>query len=137
MKLTNPSDDQLNAAFAENVAGWTRYGPNKGEKRSVICRLCGPERGQTMLVWKDGKLGGCYPDWAGSADAVLPWLEKMGEFSQYYHKSFPDAERWSVGVDRHEPHGTGWAGYAKAETFSRATTIAILRAHGVEIEFTA
>lgn len=126
MKLVNPTDEQLNAAFAEKVAGWTRYEPLKGEKRTVICRLCGPERGQTMLVWKDGSPGGCYPNWAKSADAVLPWLEKCGHWQA--HSSSKGIHIFVEYPDRHNR--------SDDQSFPRAAVIALLRANGVEVEFT-
>lgn len=129
MKLIDPSDEELNSAFAEKIAGWVIT-----ERRTDGAMYGHPNSAPSYDVAECPP--GLIPNFARSADAVLPHLEKMGEWSQYYHKGSPESERWSVGVDRIIPHGSGWAGQAKASTFARATTIALLRAHGTEVEFT-
>src|SRR6478736_1710708 len=140
VKLINPTDRDLNAAFAEKVAGWRRDGPQRGEKKTVVCRLCDteydalrPQRGQIMVVWANGGIGGTFPAWATSFDAVLPWIEKqpypaIGRIANgdwkvklYLNVDSGGDEREVIGISALLP---------------RACVIALLRAHGVEIEFT-
>lgn len=122
-RLINPADAQLNAAFAEHVAGWS-YGK------------------EAIDVWTDpdGMMHGVgwgqpdpFPPFTQSADAVLPWLEKMPQveiclkpdnwvrvYSSHFASSAPPVI----------------AGEAISESFAKAAVIALLRAHGVEVEFT-
>jgi hypothetical protein len=103
MKLTNPTDEQLDRAFAENVAQLT------------------PEAITFLLGTGDGKLG-----YTKSVDAVLPFLE--GGLLQF--ASARTSKRWTVRAWRqNEPV------MASDDSFSRAVVIALLRAHGVEVEF--
>jgi hypothetical protein len=116
MKLVNPTDDQLNAAFAEKVAGWLRA------ERMGKEVLYDPEGGHVLIG--DTR---CMPSFTTSADAVLPWLAKTG--------------RWQCDYGR--PHALGYRiyfpqnsdGEAASESFARTAVIALLRAHGVEVEF--
>lgn len=117
MKLTNPTDGELNAAFAEGVAGWTRT--NDGFWRS-------PD----MAVGDDPKL---FVDvqFIASFDAVLPWLLKTAWFNVSRSK-----ERGAhCEIDAcHDASSRCFL--AESESVPRACVIALLRAHGVEIEFT-
>jgi hypothetical protein len=127
MKLINPTDDELNAAFAEKVAGWK-------------LNAAGPSAFGTNLnpYWEDEKGRSQFdgPWFAYSADAVLPWLEKLGS-------------SWHCSHVKEEARGDYfefYLGYIKdgkypvfvvhESSFPRAAVIALLRAHGVEIEFT-
>lgn len=110
MTLTNPTDNQLNAAFAEKVAGWT---------------LCWDEDsgGNRYEEWWNGLEGPLDPIFTTSADAVLPWLGKMDAIVT---RSLSEND-WRVVV----PDGRCNSG----PSFPRACVIALLRAHGVEVEF--
>lgn len=120
MKLINPTDDELNAAFAEKVAGWKR----------------GKRIGMDVWILPSGFWDFRPDQFTRSADAVLPWLEKMpfrieigkgiglqcgvvicgyGPFTKWGEGG------WFRGIDPIVP---------------RAACIALLRAHGVEVEFT-
>jgi hypothetical protein len=162
MKLINPTDDELNAAFAEHVARWKRHEPLRGEKRKVVCRLSEsnydpfrPQRGDIIVVWTDGRLGGTYPQWTTSADAVLPWLEKCKDRGWWVkikdHTNGIECGRrdWLVIISDYDdccdPYA-GEPGYAEpgkplmyregaSPVFPKAAVLALLRAHGVEVEF--
>jgi hypothetical protein len=119
--LTNPTDDQLNCAFAEKVAGWTQ---DKEE------------------YWHDAEGSGVnedgfylVPSFTTSADAVLPWLEK-------WTQDHPGDE-WHVGqrkgmwaIDVHQPKGFIDQYNSRDKSLAKAAVIALLRAHGVVVEFT-
>ncbi len=121
MKLVNPTDDQLNTAFAEKVAG---YFSNPAFKpQHSWCRKS--PTGEIVVL--DGL--GALPPFTRSMDAVLPWLEKCAAWRR-------DADG-EVFVYRHSAAGSASAG-GKKETmcFPCSCVIALLRAHGVEVEFT-
>lgn len=144
MKLINPPDDELDAAFAEHVAGWKWEDWNMcGEKRML---LIGPG-----LSWEDR-----HPEYTKSADAVLPWLEKCKDRGWWVqvkdHTNGIECGRrdWLVIISDYDdccdPYA-GEPGYAEsgkplmyregaAPVFAKAAVIALLRAHGVEVEFT-
>ena len=121
MKLINPTDDELNAAFAVHVCG-----ASETRKESEWCdtemRLPDVKCGTKMFEsWKR------VPSFTDSADAVLPWLEKCATF---HHK-------WNAETKLHTVHCSDRIyPYYMDESFSRAAVIALLRAHNVEVEFT-
>jgi len=125
--LDNPTDDQLNAAFAEHVAGWKPMG---------CVALVGP--GDPFLYEVPGERQWRNKEaWTRSMDAVLPWLEK--------HKSLSVCRVTrliSPGVfDDQGPlywgvHLGDWKNRAEAGTPSKAAVIALLRANGVTVNFT-
>lgn len=115
MKLTNPTDDELNAAFAEKVAGYTMH----------LAPGC---------EWRRKEI----PHFTTSADAVLPWLEKFG----WKGTSSRWGATCMATVVVNDCECTG-AEYSAQQSYShtqspfpRAAVIALLRAHNVEIEFT-
>lgn len=139
MKLINPTDDQIDAAVAEHVAG-------------------NPMRKVRREIWVEG---GCFAAPTGeyeevyekeiarysrSMDAVLPLLfdhawtsRSMGMSGMPEGQSHP---HFIVRV-REIPHvnSDGSNNFdiwheAFAHTLPRAGCIALLRAHGVEVEFT-
>lgn len=111
MKLLNPTDQELNEAFATQVCGWWKSESNAGE------RMWNSEGWSTS---RD------LPNFTQSADAVLPFL----------------GLDWMVNADRKGFVGVQYMAatdkthYAQADTFPRAAVIALLRANGVEVEFT-
>lgn len=130
MKLVNPTDDELNVAFAEKVAG------------AVPCDQWKPFMHDSMMKGDCGHEA-CYPrklpvDYCKSANAVLPWLEKTGFGNTPWIPS-PKISHLSASVIA---SNLGWrvdVGDDSAHTdksFAKAATIALLRVHGVEIEFT-
>lgn len=129
MKLLNPSDAELNAAFAEKVAGWRKQfndgwlGEAVGEGRNPHMDWFSPEDG---FKYSHHELQ--LPPFTASADAVLPWLEKLGFWACQY------SEGLVVISDDHMDCNS--ENMSSAETFPKAAVIALLRAHGVEVEFT-
>ena len=112
MKLINPTDDQLNEAFAVHVAGWKKLAVRDPELE--------PE-------WEIGGYGGHgyafrVPRLTDSADDVLPWLDKR----KWSRNGNSEVLVWY--------DGSMYAGSGHG-TFPRAAVIALLRASGVEIEF--
>lgn len=137
MKLTDPTDETLNAAFAEKVAGW------RGPAHPDTLAACdeGMKKAQCWWLTPEGKLfspgfGVEVPAFTTSADAVLPCLEKAagGHWSSWYshplHSDMPESYEVSV-LNAQSPKVA-----ARAETFAKAAVIALLRANGVEITFT-
>lgn len=111
MKLTNPTDDELNATFAEKVAG-----------------LRGPDDYRSRELWEKLK----NTPFVTSADAVLPWLEK----AEWFNVSRPSNDgkgHFYCEVDLDSKNEVEAIAYA--DTFPKAICIALLRAHGVEVEF--
>lgn len=121
MKLTNPSNDELDAAFAERVCGYFRN-PIFKEKHSW-CRKS--KTGEIVVL--DGL--GALPPFSASTDAVLPFLEKRARAITI---SYCDVTvQWTVNIIGFQ---TTWI--ASSETLPRAIVIALLRANGVEVEVT-
>lgn len=129
MKLVDPSATLLLESFAEHVAKW---------KRADGGCPCGEEAcGSWMLP--DGTYE-YIPDWLGSMNAVLPWLEKYawgvrscgmtGSTHGYPHCMF-----WVI-MDGQEYQGNVFHGDSITMSLPRAAVICLLRAHGVEVEFT-
>jgi len=118
VKLVNPTDDQLNAAFAEKVAGWKRLTVKDPSKD--------PE-------WETGGYGGHgyafrVPRFTTSADAVLPYIKTHNEKEKWATEIFVGAGKVSVYFK---------SANAEADTLPKAAVIALLRAHGVEITYGA
>lgn len=127
MKLVNPTDGQLNSAFAEHVAGWFPIEPKHS-------------KGSLMMVdeWWDANgypVGA--PRFASSADAVLPWLEKSERYVSVRHwrGHWEEQPGWMVILYEDDEGGRELA-RAVDTSLPRAAVIALLRAHGVEVEFT-
>lgn len=104
--LTNPTDDELNKAFAVHVANISH--PITGIRLSDDCT--------TFLI---------PPTYTESMDAVLPWLSKttceMGNIG-------PGWTAEAVFLD-------GGYGSALADTLPKACVLALLKAHGVEVVY--
>lgn len=143
--LTNPTHNELSAAVAEHVAGWRRVPPPHGKKREWSHMLLSPSakergndyKGQYIVVWKDGDLGGDVPKWATSADAVLPLLEKQSVVIANW--ILPDKGNcgWRVDIYDSIPDASlNKEAGALDKAFPRAACIALLRANGVEVVFT-
>jgi len=125
-KLINPTDDELSAAVAEHVAGLTRDFEDVGEERCAW--------------WENGKGETVPANFATSADAVLPLLDRQ---HHWLHKSINDGKKITahyVQID----WKPGRASINQADhfcatepTFPRAACIALLRANGIEVGQTA
>jgi hypothetical protein len=127
--LTNPTDDQLNAAFAEHVAGFKHGGMNIGgdPNNTFGWSMTGPGSKdpaaplhEKLSFWWTSDL----PKFTRSMDAVLPWLKKAG--------------LWECGYSAH--HDGYWVTVSyghdsEDKSLPRAAVIALLRANGVEVVF--
>lgn len=129
--LTNPTADELSAAVAERVAGWTYETFPHGACPHV--KHWKNEAGETVSIHMDGRF-------ATSADAVLPLLERDGwdwehRFSTNWAKERKTLESvtiWGPRKDFIARHD-----YVKGEcAFPFAACVALLRANGVEVVFT-
>lgn len=112
MKLTNPTDEELNVAFATEVAGWKSTPIHMPRKAGDVW-------------WHDS--GGNLTEGANftrSADLVLPWLEKREEAGFHYLKG-----HWYVHLYAEDKS------CANSPRLALAAVIVLLRAHGVEVEF--
>lgn len=151
MKLTNPTDYELNAAFAETVAGWTwrhEVGAFAFPTRQM---LCPPDwRGVFMWgeqTWKDGRGSSSpagliteeynpMPPYTTSADAVLPWLIKhsMWDAEQFLPLALC---RKGCAFQVRLKNVPDKIIVGDGDTFPRAAVIALLRANRVDVELTA
>lgn len=122
MTLTNPTDEQLDAAFATEVAGWTEHRQMILDKH-FITRWAAPG---TPLGFNVLALSTEPPKFTPSMDAVLPWLEKWRSIEIDWHRG---PELWSVGIGEFKGDPTF------STLLPRACVIALLRAHGVEVIF--
>lgn len=138
MKLLNPTNEELDLAFATNIAGWT--------SRMEGCALCWYNaEGKFVGGRNDGQRFSGIPKFTQSADLVLPWLEKryieteikswwdspaqhFNESTRQGHRVFEPNGVWTVRVP-------GNNAMAEDKSFARAAVIALLRANGIEVEF--
>jgi hypothetical protein len=128
VKLVNPTDDQLNAAFAEKVAGY--FSNPVFKPQHSWCRKS--PTGEIVVL--DGL--GALPPFTRSMDAVLPWLEQC--LSARCENLIGG---WNVKICyRGELTPSNPLGHCYSEAMNRvlprAAVIALLRAHGVEVELT-
>ncbi len=113
MKLVKPTDEELNAAFAEKVCGWSKGDDGYGYE-TVYSEKVAPYK--TMgPVWKY--------NFVKSADAVLPYIQKLDEVGIHYCSGDWFVRCWSEDKN-----------CANCDSLPKACVIALLRAHGVEVE---
>jgi hypothetical protein len=110
MRLINPTDRELNLAFAREICEFTD---------ETMAILDSPQ----MMSGRSTDL-----DFTTSADGVLPYLDKCDEVEI---KTMPHG-LWSV-IVRKQPGGMGYQNFG--DSVPRVAVLALLRAHGVEIEF--
>lgn len=117
LKLTNPTDDELNAAVATHVCGYA--GVDGGMMRLPDTRM----RGNVFESWKR------VPPYATSADAVLPLLDSPKYIAWW------EARLKLNGTHQVRCHQSEVDSFlAESATFPRAACIALLRANGIEVE---
>lgn len=121
MKLINPTLGELDAAFAEKVAGWVEF------KAPMFNGA--PSMPYTHFDQSGRPRVGADP-FTRSMDAVVPWLEKWNES---WEISFYNGT-WNIAVE--SPKGPMLYGWVKDTSLPLACCIALLRANGVEVEFT-
>lgn len=137
MKLTNPTDWQLNSNFAVEVAGWSW----KIEGDNCVCWY--NEDGCFMGGRNDGEPWDGIPKFTQSADLVLPWLEKWHDSGRgpvlmgTIHSAAMQRTGWMVQVrdadlSKNAPRDFEIISWS----LPYAAVVALLNAHGVEIEFT-
>ena len=123
MKLINPTDDELNAAFAEKVAGW--YVANKVHALDKICYRSEKEYFEKPFcgTWP-------VPPFTRSMNAVLPWLNAPGWLWHISNDEIHTNRPFTAHIHR------GLAEASASDTNApRACVIALLRANGVEVTF--
>lgn len=129
MKLTNPTDQELNEAFALHVAKWT-FSLVENPSRPGA-RWWSDENGSLVDTLSD-------PDFnifTTSADAVLPWLEKWREDDPDYRACTMSLS--SDGCYHVELRGFDEPNqYAKHAILAKVIVAVLLRANGAEIELT-
>lgn len=112
----------LNTAFAEKVAGLS------GLRQSTRWEVTDPPSPPVVLIGIDSGYNKVeVPNFCGSADAVLPWLEKSGAW----------AMDWCPIISNRDAAYKVWLRKRGIEaigpTLPRAAVIALLRAHGVTV----
>lgn len=129
------SDGELSALVAEKVGGW------KSPSHPDVISFCDVAMNEAACWWlgPDGKLSpigklGCqFPDYATSADAVLPLLDKHENFQFNMGRgAFCDEYFCSIGVNKVSNDGENVSEdrfCGRAPTFPRAACLALLAAH--------
>lgn len=119
MTMTNPTDKELNAAFAEKVCGWETGPDGYGDGDKYYEKT--PPHHSPGYTYK-------FP-FTTSVDAVLPWLEKWhAEIGHLLTSGWLVLLKESAISEKYVA--------ASCLSFPRAAVIALLRAHGVEVIFT-
>lgn len=125
MKYHNPSDDQLDAAFAEHVAGM--------EKNDEGLFLINRDKDGNTFWGGPGCLS-----FTRSFDAVLPLLSKLCPHGWVIEENQFGGNRMFGCTIANEPSWTGWTECSKwsfADTAAKAACIALLGANGHEVTF--
>ena len=133
LRLINPTNDQINAAVAEYIAGWTDIRFEEGEDVDIESRTIYPWEGMRGKP-PGGEARRMVPAYSILPNFVLPFLEK--EFISF---------KWNPGdrlLEWLQPHvgaPATWefcfASVPLDHAFSLAACIALLHVHGVEVEF--
>lgn len=127
MKLVNPTDAHLNAAFDKVVT------------QSVECDQWRPFMHDSMLKGECGHEQ-CHPrqmpcNYCEHIQAVLPWLERSGVVTTQFVKA-DQHFAWRVdiweGIHTAIQEPLGWA---NDKSLAKACVIALLRSRGVQIDF--
>lgn len=127
LTLTNPTDDELNATFAVEIAGWRDVRFEEGEDVNIDAREIYPWEG--MAGWPpDGQKRRLIPRWTAHFDTILPWIKERC----VVRYSLTTGWRWEVMAWDKNLDSYSWSD----ECLPYAAVLAILRAHGVEILFT-
>lgn len=133
MTLTNPSDAELDAAFAERVAGWVPHRQMILDKHFVT-RWAPPGTPEAFNLLA---LDTSPPAFTDSMDAVLPYLERLGWRGTSNRAGSTCAA--TIEVNSHEADGSTHIAQADDTRFANplaaACVLALLRAHGVEVVF--
>lgn len=126
--ITNPTDNELNAAFAVNVASWNDVRHENGVDVDVPARTYipysgfrgTPPDGPRRMIFK----------WTESMDAVFPWLYRQDGYRLTSpHRGHTEHRAMVYHRDGY-PYIVG-----SADTLPRACVLALLKAHGVEVVY--
>lgn len=142
MQLINPTNEQLDEAFALRVSYW-HPGVNELEAMETWCKAGGEKYTPFSLGQKAAAF--FRPRYSTKTDEVLPWLVhhtkktnelRHGEGDTWrIYAPAEETDVWTVNVVW--MHHDGWieetASGGQATTLARAATIALLRQNGVEI----
>lgn len=126
-ELEKMTDEQLRLAFAREVAKWTTL-PNQGHAGGFLARS--PEG---RIDWssiggtEDAALRWNCPEYATSADAVLPYLEKYAAAKVVYQHSIWYVSLF-IAIDGGEPGEALESPAATGNTPARAACIALILA---------
>jgi hypothetical protein len=138
MKLINPSDLELDDAFTTRIAGrrwckWLFHGTWIYAREDRILDWVPTTEGFAIVDRPPDLVGwqGHVERFTESAGDVLPWLEKC----QWFDISYAPARGFHCMLTLNSDEAT--EADADASTFPKAAVIALLRAHGVEVEFTS
>lgn len=128
-RLLNPTDAQLNVAFSIEIAGWHDVYYEEDEEADIDSRTVYPWKGMAGLP-PDGGKRRLIPPFSTYFEAVRPWLEKLDEWDLSWSRKMGYQLTTRL-IDLPCPEIV-----IIDKSLARAATIALLRAHGVEIEFT-
>jgi len=135
MKLIDPTLDELDAVFAENVAMWKLF---RADGKHGRARYNGAQvfsAGGVYRIINGGKEPAVekLPYFTRSFDAVLPWLEKHTWRGCSYRAA--SGSHFSAAVEVVD-NQLSLVRAESSKSLSHAGVIALLRAHGVEVVFT-
>ena len=110
-QLEDMTDAELSEAFALEVAGWRKNIMDEWEDTNG------------KAIWDDFTDWPGNPNFATSADAVLPWLEKYGKFNIHHS----NGGIYEVEIDRLGQQPCNFY-FGSATTMARAAAIALIKA---------
>jgi hypothetical protein len=121
MKLVSElTNNSLSMLFAEKVAGWTNLIWDGGDAK-------GSPPGETDFLF--------YPSFAISANAIVPWLEKWGDYYAFFGIDLENNPVTKITVSCAVTRGTHEGRAIGPNGFPRAACIALLAANGItEVE---
>lgn len=123
--LKNPSDQELNETFAVDVAGW---------HTCIGGKFWADANGEIQSDSFDGKL----TRFTQSSDAVLPWLQKrVTETNCLWSITVRPNGQFLINEGYQDESGPMMNGDIEDKCLARAAVIALLRAYGVTVVFTA
>lgn len=121
------TDQELNRQVAEKVDGWEFHGSRDAYVGSDVMQAVpeystDPDGERHYEDWP-------FPDYCNDANAVLPLLEKYEYIDISRDVEFLGGWTVAISVKRE-----GGLYHAASPTFPKAAVVALLKAHGVEVE---
>jgi hypothetical protein len=134
-KLIDPTDDELNESFAVIVAGFTcahkwkhKHEHSSGKRGAAyVCERCGKS------VVGGGNANVC-SHYTESVDLALPYAESDDWWINI--EKCPTNPKYMIYVYRERPYTENKVAEIMDDSLARGLVLALLRAHGIEIEFT-